>query len=173
MGGDRDGNPNVTAKVVFFVYYSRSQLISHTKFMLITFPWRTGELILLKPCDFLDISHLNVVIIIFQVTKEVSLLSRWMAIDLYIREVDSLRFELSTNRCSDRFSRLAEDILEKGMLLSVSMEFVYFSIHNNFFTIQPYKLMFSPLREFWKRFWQRTIKFLKPAKIILANTASR
>ncbi|KAJ4867279.1 Phosphoenolpyruvate carboxylase 4 [Raphanus sativus] len=61
MGGDRDGNPNVTAKV----------------------------------------------------TKEVSLLSRWMAIDLYIREVDSLRFELSTNRCSDRFSRLAEDILEK------------------------------------------------------------
>ncbi|CAN6933166.1 unnamed protein product [Brassica oleracea] len=61
MGGDRDGNPNVTAKV----------------------------------------------------TKEVSLLSRWMAIDLYIREVDSLRFELSTDRCSDRFSRLAEDILEK------------------------------------------------------------
>ncbi|KAF8046451.1 hypothetical protein N665_3690s0002, partial [Sinapis alba] len=60
MGGDRDGNPNVTAKV----------------------------------------------------TKEVSLLSRWMAIDLYIREVDNLRFELSTNRCSDRFSRLAEDILE-------------------------------------------------------------
>lgn len=71
-----------------------------------------------------------------------------MAIDLYIREVDSLRFELSTNRCSDRFSRLAEDILEKGMLLSVSIEFVYFSIHNNFFTIKPYKLMFSPLREF-------------------------
>ncbi|CAL9239931.1 unnamed protein product [Arabidopsis halleri] len=61
MGGDRDGNPNVTAKV----------------------------------------------------TKEVSLLSRWMAIDLYIREVDSLRFELSTDRCSDRFSRLADEILEK------------------------------------------------------------
>ncbi|KAJ1386683.1 Pyruvate/Phosphoenolpyruvate kinase-like domain superfamily [Sesbania bispinosa] len=39
MGGDRDGNPNVTAKV----------------------------------------------------TKDVSLLSRWMAIDLYVREVDSLR----------------------------------------------------------------------------------
>ncbi|CAN8238913.1 unnamed protein product [Cochlearia groenlandica] len=61
MGGDRDGNPNVTAKV----------------------------------------------------TKEVSLLSRWMAIDMYIREVDSLRFELSTDRCSDRFSRLADEILEK------------------------------------------------------------
>ncbi|KAL1218534.1 Phosphoenolpyruvate carboxylase 4 [Cardamine amara subsp. amara] len=61
MGGDRDGNPNVTAKV----------------------------------------------------TKEVSLLSRWMAIDLYMREVDSLRFELSTDRCSDRFSRLADEILEK------------------------------------------------------------
>ncbi|CAH2066230.1 unnamed protein product [Thlaspi arvense] len=64
MGGDRDGNPNVTAKV----------------------------------------------------TKEVSLLSRWMAIDLYIREVDSLRFELSTDRCSDRFSRLADEILEKESL---------------------------------------------------------
>ncbi|KAF3432594.1 hypothetical protein FNV43_RR27334 [Rhamnella rubrinervis] len=61
MGGDRDGNPNVTAKV----------------------------------------------------TRDVSLLSRWMAIDLYIREVDSLRFELSMDRCSDRLSRLAHDILEQ------------------------------------------------------------
>ncbi|XP_061370609.1 phosphoenolpyruvate carboxylase 4-like isoform X2 [Gastrolobium bilobum] len=60
MGGDRDGNPNVTAKV----------------------------------------------------TKDVSLLSRWMAIDLYIREVDGLRFELSMNQCSDRLSRLAHEILE-------------------------------------------------------------
>ncbi|XP_020866367.1 phosphoenolpyruvate carboxylase 4 isoform X2 [Arabidopsis lyrata subsp. lyrata] len=62
MGGDRDGNPNVKAKV----------------------------------------------------TKEVSLMSRWMAIDLYIREIDSLRFELSMNRCSDRLSRLADEILEKA-----------------------------------------------------------
>lgn len=62
MGGDRDGNPNVTAKV----------------------------------------------------TKDVSLLSRWMAIDLYIREVDSLRFELSMNQCSDRLSRLAHEILEEA-----------------------------------------------------------
>ncbi|KAL0004899.1 hypothetical protein SO802_012460 [Lithocarpus litseifolius] len=61
MGGDRDGNPNVTAKV----------------------------------------------------TRDVSLLSRWMAIDLYIREVDSLRFELSMNRCSDRLSKLANEILEE------------------------------------------------------------
>ncbi|CAA2974554.1 phosphoenolpyruvate carboxylase 4 [Olea europaea subsp. europaea] len=61
MGGDRDGNPNVTAKV----------------------------------------------------TKDVSLLSRWMAIDLYIREVDSLRFELSMNQCSVQLSRLAHQILEK------------------------------------------------------------
>ncbi|XP_024630663.1 phosphoenolpyruvate carboxylase 4 [Medicago truncatula] len=60
MGGDRDGNPNVTAKV----------------------------------------------------TKDVSLLSRWMATDLYIREVDSLRFELSMKRCSDKLSRLAHEILE-------------------------------------------------------------
>ncbi|XP_017971376.1 PREDICTED: phosphoenolpyruvate carboxylase 4 isoform X3 [Theobroma cacao] len=63
MGGDRDGNPNVTAKV----------------------------------------------------TRDVSLLSRWMAIDLYIREVDSLRFELSMNQCNDRLSRLAHEILEKGV----------------------------------------------------------
>ncbi|KAK9277264.1 hypothetical protein L1049_006803 [Liquidambar formosana] len=61
MGGDRDGNPNVTAKV----------------------------------------------------TRDVSLLSRWMAFDLYIREVDSLRFELSMSRCSDKLSRLAHEILEK------------------------------------------------------------
>ncbi|XP_020207844.1 phosphoenolpyruvate carboxylase 4 [Cajanus cajan] len=61
MGGDRDGNPNVTAKV----------------------------------------------------TKDVSLLSRWMAIDLYVREVDSMRFELSMNRCSDKLLRLAHEILEE------------------------------------------------------------
>ncbi|KAG2702647.1 hypothetical protein I3760_06G099900 [Carya illinoinensis] len=61
MGGDRDGNPNVTAKV----------------------------------------------------TKDVSLLSRWMAIDLYIREVDSIRFELSMNRCSDKLSKLAHEIIEE------------------------------------------------------------
>ncbi|XWS64375.1 hypothetical protein CRYUN_Cryun06bG0180800 [Craigia yunnanensis] len=65
MGGDRDGNPNVTAKV----------------------------------------------------TRDVSLLSRWMTIDLYIREVDSLRFELSMNQCNDRLSRLAHEILEKETLL--------------------------------------------------------
>ncbi|OAY47374.1 phosphoenolpyruvate carboxylase 4 [Manihot esculenta] len=59
MGGDRDGNPNVTAKV----------------------------------------------------TRDVSLLSRWMAADLYIREVDSLRFELSMSQCSDRMLKVANDIL--------------------------------------------------------------
>ncbi|KAL9389438.1 hypothetical protein Peur_018043 [Populus x canadensis] len=64
MGGDRDGNPNVTAKV----------------------------------------------------TRDVSLLSRWMAIDLYIREVDSLRFELSMTRCSDKLSREAHEILERETL---------------------------------------------------------
>lgn len=86
-------------------------------------------------------------ILIFQVTKEVSLLSRWMAIDLYIREVDSLRFELSTDRCSDRFSRLAEDILEKGMLLSVSVEFVHFFPFIIFFYYKTLQIdVFSPQR---------------------------
>ena len=54
----------------------------------------------------------------FQVTREVALLSRWMAFDLYIREVDSLRFELSMNRCSDSLSRLAHEIIEKGLVLA-------------------------------------------------------
>lgn len=65
----------------------------------------------------------NCVILIFllQVTKDVSLLSRWMAFDLYIREVDSLRFELSMNRCSDRLSRLAHEILEKGQRTKILM----------------------------------------------------
>jgi phosphoenolpyruvate carboxylase len=53
--------------------------------------------------------------LLLQVTRDVSLLSRWMAIDLYIREVDSLRFELSMNRCSDRLSKLAHEILEEGL----------------------------------------------------------
>lgn len=38
-----------------------------------------------------------------------------MTIDLYIREVDSLKFELSMNRCSDSLSQMAHDILEQGM----------------------------------------------------------
>ncbi|XP_058088599.1 phosphoenolpyruvate carboxylase 4-like [Magnolia sinica] len=61
MGGDRDGNPNVTAKV----------------------------------------------------TRDVSLLSRWMAIDLYTREVENLRFELSMSRCNAKMERLAHEILLK------------------------------------------------------------
>ncbi|PUZ57700.1 hypothetical protein GQ55_5G450200 [Panicum hallii var. hallii] len=61
MGGDRDGNPNVTAKV----------------------------------------------------TRDVSLLSRWMAIDLYIRELENLSFELSVRRCSDKVANLANEILLK------------------------------------------------------------
>ncbi|KAK9048512.1 hypothetical protein SSX86_032522 [Deinandra increscens subsp. villosa] len=64
MGGDRDGNPNVTAKV----------------------------------------------------TRDVSLLSRWMAIDLYTREVDNLRFELSMNQCSSSLAHLAHDIINEGLL---------------------------------------------------------
>lgn len=58
--------------------------------------------------------------LLLQVTRDVSLLSRWMAIDLYIREVDSLRFELSMNQCSDTLSRLADEILEQGLPPSYS-----------------------------------------------------
>jgi phosphoenolpyruvate carboxylase len=52
-----------------------------------------------------------------QVTRDVSLLSRWMAIDLYIRELDNLSFELSIKRCSDKLANLASDILLKGKQL--------------------------------------------------------
>lgn len=40
-----------------------------------------------------------------------------MAVDLYLREVDNLRFELSMNQCSAKLSELARDILEKGAML--------------------------------------------------------
>eukprot|EP00850_Spirogloea_muscicola_P006574 SM000031S11583 [mRNA] locus=s31:530160:538185:+ [translate_table: standard] len=61
MGGDRDGNPNVTAKV----------------------------------------------------TKDVCYLAKWIAADLYLREVDSLRFELSMSKCSDEMTRVANDVLAR------------------------------------------------------------
>ncbi|KAL0408806.1 UNVERIFIED_CONTAM: Phosphoenolpyruvate carboxylase 4 [Sesamum radiatum] len=40
----------------------------------------------------------------------------FMAMDLYMREVDNLRFELSMNHCSAKLSRLAHEILEKEKL---------------------------------------------------------
>ncbi|KAI5058436.1 hypothetical protein GOP47_0026606 [Adiantum capillus-veneris] len=61
MGGDRDGNPNVTAKV----------------------------------------------------TRDVCLLARWIAADLYIREIDSLRFEFSMTTCNDKLAQYVSEILEK------------------------------------------------------------
>ncbi|KAK9905656.1 hypothetical protein WJX75_003995 [Coccomyxa subellipsoidea] len=60
MGGDRDGNPNVTASV----------------------------------------------------THKVACLARWMAADLYLREVDVLRFELSQVHASDEVWRMAKEITE-------------------------------------------------------------
>ncbi|EFJ16936.1 hypothetical protein SELMODRAFT_115610 [Selaginella moellendorffii] len=58
MGGDRDGNPHVTAKV----------------------------------------------------TRDVCYLARWIAADLYLREVDSLRFELSVSNCDEKLAQFAYDI---------------------------------------------------------------
>jgi phosphoenolpyruvate carboxylase len=60
MGGDRDGNPNVTAEV----------------------------------------------------TREVLLLSRWKAMDLYLEDVEQLVEELSMTRCSESLRRLAGDARE-------------------------------------------------------------
>nr|GEZ97286.1 phosphoenolpyruvate carboxylase 4 [Tanacetum cinerariifolium] len=41
------------------------------------------------------------------VTRDISLLSKWMTIDLYMREADNLRFELPRNQCSPGLSSLA------------------------------------------------------------------
>ena len=57
MGGDRDGNPNVTSLV----------------------------------------------------TEKVLLLSRWMAADLYLKDIDQLRSELSMNKCSSELRALVGD----------------------------------------------------------------
>ncbi|MEL0028950.1 MAG: phosphoenolpyruvate carboxylase, partial [Perlucidibaca sp.] len=37
-----------------------------------------------------------------QVTREVILLARWMAVDLYLRDIDALRAELSLSRCGEQ-----------------------------------------------------------------------
>lgn len=65
MGGDRDGNPNVTATV----------------------------------------------------TTEVLLLSRWMAADLYERDIDQLRSELSMHRCNAEMRELTGDCAEPYRVL--------------------------------------------------------
>ncbi len=65
MGGDRDGNPNVTAAV----------------------------------------------------TREVCLLARWMAADLYARDVDRLAQHLSMNRCSPALARVVGDAHEPYRVL--------------------------------------------------------
>lgn len=59
---------------------------------------------------------------LLQVTRDVALLSHWMAIDLYIREVDSLRFELSMSRCSNKLESLAHEILLKGLVYSIVVD---------------------------------------------------
>eukprot|EP00249_Psilotum_nudum_P025001 c29345_g1_i1 orf=511-3756(-) len=61
IGGDRDGNPNVTAKV----------------------------------------------------TRDVCYLAMWIAADLYIREIDNLRFELSMATCSEKLAQYAYAISAK------------------------------------------------------------
>jgi len=44
-----------------------------------------------------------------QVTREVILLARWMAVDLYLRDIDTLRAELSLSRCGGRLRALVGD----------------------------------------------------------------
>lgn len=49
-----------------------------------------------------------------QVTQDVCYLARWIASDLYLREVDSLRFELSMGSCSQEMAKVVADIIAKG-----------------------------------------------------------
>ena len=44
-------------------------------------------------------------------THDVACLSRWMAADLYLKEVDALRFELSMNHASDEVRASAAPVL--------------------------------------------------------------
>lgn len=60
MGGDRDGNPNVTASV----------------------------------------------------TEHVLVMARWMAADMYLRDIEALRAELSMSDCSDELRSLVGDVAE-------------------------------------------------------------
>lgn len=46
-----------------------------------------------------------------------------MATDLYTREVDSLRFELSMGRCSDKLAILADEILLQGVYSHCLIDF--------------------------------------------------
>eukprot|EP00898_Chlorokybus_atmophyticus_P008881 jgi/Chlat1/8995/Chrsp94S08282 len=73
IGGDRDGNPNVTAKA----------------------------------CSYCPSCK--------RVTSDVSHLARWLAADLYLREIDTLRFELSMSFCNEELGRLSDELLAKDL----------------------------------------------------------
>ena len=72
MGGDRDGNPNVTAEV----------------------------------------------------TKQVVYLARWIAADLYLKEIDILRFELSMSNCSEEVMRMCHRLGRGGAATAAAAEAV-------------------------------------------------
>jgi hypothetical protein len=55
-------------------------------------------------------------------------MSRWMAIDLYIRQLDNLSFELSIKKCSENLASFANEILLKGYFYSSSTLFVQSSL---------------------------------------------
>ena len=51
-----------------------------------------------------------------KITQDVSRLSRWMAADLYLREIDALRFELSVGTCNKELEILANEILSRQQM---------------------------------------------------------
>ncbi|PRQ31444.1 putative phosphoenolpyruvate carboxylase [Rosa chinensis] len=102
---DRDGNSNVTAKVLVglidILFVNLLLMVLFTQ--ILERPFLSTE----------DLKH-ELIITLVYIRSLLYILScvKWMTIDLYIREVDSLKFELSLNRCSDILSKLAQEILE-------------------------------------------------------------
>lgn len=106
MGGDRDGNPNVTAKVGGVEGFGERALGAQRGSSGTGKPsrqqpgarstpnWRCRPSRLPTPPPASLPAHA-------QTTHDVACLSRWMAADLYLKEVDALRFELSMSHASD------------------------------------------------------------------------
>jgi hypothetical protein len=69
-------------------------------------------------CNETSAVEVSALIHVVQVTSYVAMLSRWMAAELYAKEIEVLMFELSMSKCSqelwDRCAQLAKKQSEKA-----------------------------------------------------------